>query len=179
MMLTDYLGDNLHRVEQGTVLVVIIMTNVGINFTKFFYGVFKGIKSYCRRKYLERLQADKLAKEKAYADEKLRQLEEIAKILSNPKFLDPNYIPTIDEEQALANRKLLFQGDPSNFSPELKAMIDQINKMRFGIYVVDTGNGFGKIMKNWKGSNLKQEIPFETPIQTSRFPTNIKKVDDS
>jgi hypothetical protein len=51
-------------------------------------------------------------------------LEEIAKILSNPKFLDSNYIPTIEEEQALANRKLLFQGDPTNFSPELKAMID-------------------------------------------------------
>ncbi len=117
--------------------------------------------------------------ERAYADEILRQQEEIAKILSNPRLLDPNYIPAIEEEQALANRKLLFQGDPSNFSPELKAMIEKINKMRFGINGVDTGNGFGKIIKNWKGSDLKQEIPFETPIQTTRFPKNIKIVDDS
>ncbi len=43
-------------------------------------------------------------------------------------------------------------------------MIEKINKMRFGINGVDTANGFGKIIKNWKGSDLKQEIPFETPI---------------
>jgi hypothetical protein len=38
--------------------------------------------------------------------------------------LDPNYTPTIEEEQALANRRLLFQGDPANFSPELRALIN-------------------------------------------------------
>ena len=88
--------------------------------------------------------------------------------------LDPNYIPTIEEEQALANRNLLFQGNPANFSPELKAMIEIINKMRFGINRVETGKGFGNIINNWKGSNQKQEIPFETTVRTSRFPTSIK-----
>jgi len=84
--------------------------------------------------------------------------------LSNPRLLDPNYIPTIEEEQALANRNLLFQGDAANFRPELKAMIEMINRMRFGNNALDTGNGFSKIIKNWKGSNLKQDVPFETPF---------------
>ncbi len=75
--------------------------------------------------------------------------------MSNPRLLDPNYIPTIEEEQALANRNLLFQGDPANFSPELKAMIEMINRMRFGNTAIETGNGFGKIIKNWKGFNMK------------------------
>jgi hypothetical protein len=33
---------------------------------------------------------------------------EIARILSNPRLLDPDYILSVEEEQALANRKLLF-----------------------------------------------------------------------
>lgn len=61
MMLTDYLGPNPYRVEQGTVLVIIIMTNVGVNFLKLFYGVYKSVKNYCYKKHLERLQAWKLA----------------------------------------------------------------------------------------------------------------------
>jgi hypothetical protein len=52
MMLTDFLGDNLNRVEQGTALVAIILANVAVNFIKFFYGIFKGVKNYCHRKKL-------------------------------------------------------------------------------------------------------------------------------
>ena len=55
------------------------------------------------------------------------------RILSNPQLLDPNYYPTIEEEQALANRKLLFQGDVANMSPELRALIEKINRLRFGL----------------------------------------------
>jgi hypothetical protein len=66
--------------------------------------------------------------------------------LSNPQLLDPNYFPTIEEEQALANRNLLFQGDVANMSPELRAMIEKINRMRFGLSGADIGNGFGKII---------------------------------
>ena len=55
------------------------------------------------------------------------------RILSNPQLLDPNYYPTIEEEQALANRKLIFQGDVANMSPELRAMIEKINRLRFGL----------------------------------------------
>ena len=154
MMLTDYLGDNRYRVEQGTVLVVIIMTNVGLNFLKLFYGVFKSVKNYCYKKNLERLRAWKLAQERAHIDELIRQHEEIAKLLSNPQLLDPDYIPTIEEEQALANRKLLFQGDLASMNPEVRAMIEQINRMRFGLHGdVENGNGFGRIIKNWKGEN--------------------------
>jgi hypothetical protein len=67
--------------------------------------------------------------------------------------LDPNYIPTIEEEQALANRKLLFQGDLASMSLEMRAMIEKINKLRFGLNGVETGNGFGRIINNWKGNN--------------------------
>ncbi len=56
MMLTDYTGDNPFRVEQGTALVAIIMTNVSLNFLKFFYGIYKRIKVYCQKKRLERLR---------------------------------------------------------------------------------------------------------------------------
>ena len=55
------------------------------------------------------------------------------RILSNPQLVDPNYYPTIEEEQALANRKLLFQGDVANMSPELRALIEKINRLRFGL----------------------------------------------
>lgn len=168
MMLTDYIGDNRYRVEQGTVLVVIIMTNVGLNFLKLFYGVFKSVKKYCYKKSLERLRAWKLAQERARIDELIRQHEEIAKLLSNPQLLDPDYIPTIEEEQALANRKLLFQGDLASMNPEVRAMIEQINRMRFGLHGVETGHGFSRIIKNWKGNNPKLEMQTEFAIQSSR-----------
>ena len=61
MMLTDYLGDNDHRVEQGLVLVTIIMINVVLNFLKLFYETFKGIKKYCHKKNLQRLRERQLA----------------------------------------------------------------------------------------------------------------------
>jgi hypothetical protein len=37
-------------------------------------------------------------------DERLK----IKDLLSNPRLLDPDYIMSIEEEQALANRNLLF-----------------------------------------------------------------------
>jgi len=38
-------------------------------------------------------------------------------------------------------------------SLEMRAMIEKINKLRFGLNGVETGNGFGRIINNWKGNN--------------------------
>jgi hypothetical protein len=38
-------------------------------------------------------------------------------------------------------------------SPEVRAMIEKINRMRFGLNDLETGIGFGRIIKNWKGDN--------------------------
>lgn len=98
--------------------------------------------------------------------------------MSNPQLLDPNYFPTIEEEQALANRNLLFQGDVANMSPELRAMIEKINRMRFGLSGADIGNGFGKIIQNWKGHNQeKQEMLSETALQGSKYQMSMKSPD--
>lgn len=50
MMLTDYLGENEFRDEQGIVLVVIIMTNVGLNFLKLIKNLTLAMIKHCKRK---------------------------------------------------------------------------------------------------------------------------------
>ena len=50
MMLTDYLGENEFRDEQGIVLVVIIMTNVGLNFLKLIQNLTLAMIKHCKRK---------------------------------------------------------------------------------------------------------------------------------
>lgn len=82
--------------------------------------------------------------------------------------MDPGYIPTVEEEQALANRKLLFQGDKAKMNPEVRAMIEKINRMRFGLRGVENGNGFGRIIKNWKGDNIKVGMQSETGVNSYR-----------
>ena len=103
-------------------------------------------------------------------EELIRFQQEIIKILSNPLLIDPNYIPTIEEEQALANRRLLFQGDPANFSPELRVLLNQINRMRFGLNGAEISSGFGRIIQNWKGNKKKYENSSETPQIQSFIP---------
>ena len=50
ILLTDFTSINNYREQQGTVLVVIIMTNVVVNLLKLFYSVGGSIKAYCRRR---------------------------------------------------------------------------------------------------------------------------------
>jgi hypothetical protein len=56
MLLTDYTGENNYREQQGTALVAIIMTNVLLNFVKFFNSIFQATKSYCRKRKLMKLR---------------------------------------------------------------------------------------------------------------------------
>ena len=71
LLLTDFLGENPFRIKQGTALVVIIMTNVVLNFIKFFYGLFKGFKNYLHKKRMERLRVWKIASAKKHIQELL------------------------------------------------------------------------------------------------------------
>jgi hypothetical protein len=47
--------------------------------------------------------------------------------------LDPDYILSVEEEQALANRNLLFISKYAETNPELRAMIETVNQLRFGV----------------------------------------------
>jgi hypothetical protein len=60
-------------------------------------------------------------------------------------------------------------------SNEVRAMIEKINKIRFGLNNIETtGLGFGRIIDNWKGNNKKHEMPSETAIQSSRSHMSMK-----
>ena len=60
MMLTDYLGDNEYRDEQGIVLVVIIMTNVALNFLKLVQNLTLAIiKHYRKKRMIKELEEAK------------------------------------------------------------------------------------------------------------------------
>jgi hypothetical protein len=60
-------------------------------------------------------------------------------------------------------------------SNEVRAMIEKINKIRFGLNNIETnGVGFGRIIDNWKGNNKKGEMMSETAIQSSRSQMSMK-----
>jgi hypothetical protein len=60
MLLTDYMGENNYREQQGTALVAIIITNVLLNFLKFFYSLSKATMRYCRKRKLMRERQQKI-----------------------------------------------------------------------------------------------------------------------
>lgn len=66
MMLTDYMGDNAFRIEQGTVLVVIIMTNVALNILKLINNLYFATIKHCKRKIMLREKEERKKKEEAY-----------------------------------------------------------------------------------------------------------------
>jgi len=40
-------------------------------------------------------------------------------------------------------------------NPELRALIEKINRMRFGLIETKIASGFGRIINNWKGNKQK------------------------
>ena len=75
------------------------MINVAFNLLMLFYNFTIWSRNYCKRRDLRKIREAI----KAMNEEKVSQIENITRIiLSNPKIYDPNYIMTIEEEQALA-----------------------------------------------------------------------------
>ena len=91
LLLTDYWGENNYREQAGTGLVAVVGFSVFVNLGKLTYNVTREVKEYLRKKKIALMK-------------KLREMEQddLYQILKNPLLYDPNYIRTVEEEQALA-----------------------------------------------------------------------------
>ena len=91
LLLTDYWGENEYREQAGTGLVTVVGFSVFVNLTKLTHNVTREVKEYLRQKKIALMR-------------KLREMEQdkIYQVLKNPLLYDPNYIRTVEEEQALA-----------------------------------------------------------------------------
>jgi hypothetical protein len=51
-----------------------------------------------------------------------------------------------------------------DMNPELRAMIEKINRIRFGLNDQENGGRFNRIINNWKGDYHKHEMASETAV---------------